>query len=110
MSTPKSDQIEANARRMYLDINARQLGHAMIWQLGLNATHQGHAYHWVGRCGDCGAEVSVGARWSTCAGVRDARKVRCSGPGTAVLTEIEAARSGDLITAAVAEFGRSLAP
>ncbi|MFD8492420.1 hypothetical protein [Amycolatopsis sp. NPDC059657] len=79
-------------------------GHAMRWRLGTNALRRGHAYFWEGRCVHCGAEMSIGSAWSSCGGVRDARDVACSGPGTAVLTEIETGRSADLVAAAVGEF------
>ncbi|NKQ59054.1 hypothetical protein HFP15_40050 [Amycolatopsis sp. K13G38] len=72
---------------------------------------RGHAYFWEGRCEHCGATVSVGSGWSSCPGVRDARHVACSGPGTAVLTEIEieTERAHELAAAAVREFGRNVA-
>jgi hypothetical protein len=46
----------------------------------------------------------IGSAWSSCGGVRDARHVGCSGPGTAVLTDIEEAHVADLFAAAVADF------
>jgi hypothetical protein len=81
-------------------------GHAMDWHLGTNARRRGYACFWEGRCEHCGAEMSVASGWTSCPGVRDARHQPCSGPGTAVLTEIETGRVSQLIAAAVDEFVR----
>lgn len=83
-----------------------QRGHAIRWRLGVNARRRGHAYFWKGRCEHCGAEISVGDGWSSCPGVRDARRIPCSGPGTAVLTEIETAHVHEQVADAAVEFLR----
>jgi hypothetical protein len=87
-----------------LDRRAQALGHQMTWQAGRSGT----ATVEHGRCGHCGAEAVAGPTWSTCGGVRDARKVRCSGPGTAVLTDIESGRAKELAAGFVGRFVRSL--
>lgn len=87
---------------------ASAAGHELVWQLGENATRRGHAYFLVAECGHCGAVVTVGATWSSSYGSRDARAVPCSGPGTAVLTEIENARLSELVIAALADFAAEI--
>jgi hypothetical protein len=104
VSAGAAEVAAVKAARDEHDRAAAARGHALRWQLGENARRRGHAYFWRGRCGHCGAELSVGSAWSS-GGVRDARDVVCSGPGTAVLTEIEAGRVGELVAAAVADFG-----
>jgi len=104
MSASRVVVAEVIAARDDYDRTLSARRHAMGWQLGANARWRGHAYFWDGRCEHCGAEMSIGSGWSSCGGVRDARDVVCSGPGTAVLTEIETDRVADLITAAVTEF------
>lgn len=90
-------------RDEYTDTLARR-GHAIRWQLGPNARRRGHAYFWEGRCERCGAELSIGDGWSSCPGVRDARHTTCSGPGTAVLTDIETAHVHEQISDAMQDF------
>jgi hypothetical protein len=103
--TSMDERRGADLQRDDMAKHIRKLGHrTMTWKLAPNSRRRGHAYHWLGMCEDCGAEVSVGASWSSCPSVRDARHDRCSGPGTKVLTEIEAARASELIAAAGAEF------
>jgi hypothetical protein len=102
------DRESTEANRQTHDRRATAAGHTLRWRLGENATRRGHEYFKVGTCSQCAAEVSVGASWSSCSGVRDARRVPCSGPGTAVLTEIEAGRCADLFAGAVARFGRDV--
>jgi hypothetical protein len=96
---------DVKAGRDEWDARLRAAGHAMTWKLGPNATRKGHCYHWVGLCGHCGAGMTIGRGFTTCSVVRDAREEPCSGPGTAILTEIEAQRVHDLVAGAVAEFG-----
>jgi len=103
VSATKTEVAEVKAARDDWDRRLTAAGHAMCWQLGANARRRGHAYFWDGYCAHCGAEISVGVCWTT-AGVRDARRVACSGPGTAVCTEIEAARVSEQIVAAVEVF------
>lgn len=52
--------------------------------------------------------ATAGACWSSSRTHVDARKERCGGPGTAILTEIEAGRLHELIGEAVADFGRAV--
>ena len=98
------DRAWADSVRDHVDAGARDLGHTLAWELGPCALVPGHAYHWVGVCGDCGATASASAGSSSCPGVRDARHERCSGPGTALLTQIETDRVRELMAAAVVEF------
>lgn len=104
----RSDREAAAGCRDDLDQRAQVLGHSMIWELGAESNKRGHCYHFVGRCSDCGAMASAFRGGSSCPSVRDARKVACSGPGTAILTEIEESRSADLIAGAVAAFGQAV--
>lgn len=88
-----------------IDQQARNLGHTMTWQLGPGSNRKGNAYYFVSECDHCGARATAGPTWSSCDGIRDARRETCSGPGTKVLTEIEHQRSLELLGEAVAEFG-----
>jgi hypothetical protein len=103
----RSEMQGADGTRDDVDARARKLGHAMAWQLGPNSRRRGHAYHWLGTCNQCGAEASAAAG-SSSGGIRDARKVPCSGPGTAVLTEIESAHVSQQVAGAVRQFGRDV--
>jgi hypothetical protein len=105
----KLDKESAAFCRDDLDVRASILGHTMTWALGANSNRGGYYYHFVGRCEDCGAMATAGWAGSSCPSVRDARRVPCSGPGTAILTEIEERRSADLIAGAVAAFGQAVA-
>lgn len=105
MSATRAQREGADFCRDDQDAKARGLGHTLTWTLGPNSHRKGCEYHWLGKCEDCAAEVSAGSCWSSCPGVRDARRDRCSGPGTAVLTEIETARVGELAAGAVSGFG-----
>lgn len=107
--TSRTEREDCDWQRDRQDEKCTGLGHDMAWELGPNSRRRGHAYHWLGRCRHDGAEITVGASWTSCGGIRDARKVRCSGPGTAVLTEIEAERANQLVNAAVAGYGRAVA-
>lgn len=104
MSAGVAETVAVKAARDDWNRTLTNKGHAMAWQLGPNARRRGHAYFWEATCTHCGAEISVADGATSCGGVRDARHVACSGPGTAVLTDIETARVADLITAAVTEF------
>lgn len=104
----KMDREGAKFTRDNIDREAATLGHAMTWKLGPNATRKGHAYYFEGKCQHCAAEASAGSMWSSCGGIRDARHEPCSGPGTAILTEIEAARAAELIAPAIAEFAAAV--
>uniref|UniRef100_UPI003F49500E hypothetical protein n=1 Tax=Nonomuraea sp. CA-251285 TaxID=3240002 RepID=UPI003F49500E len=107
--TSREEVADVKLNRDEKDGVARGLGHELTWRLGPNARRKGWAYHWIGDCVHCAATVSVGWGWSSCGGIRDARHVPCSGPGTAILTEIEAARSRELVAEAIAQFGREVA-
>lgn len=105
------DEIAAvTATRDDLDTFARALGHQLTWRLGEHPLRRGYAYRWDARCEHCGAAVSAFRCGSSCLGIRDARHDPCSGPGTAVLTEIEEHRVGELITQAVRNFGWAITP
>jgi hypothetical protein len=82
------------------------LGHTLTWKR--RPRPAGTALAFEGTCGDCGATVEIGASWSSCGTIRDARREQCSGPGTAVLTEIEADRSSELFGEAVADYLQAL--
>lgn len=105
-SAAEHESARANQREH--DGRATAAGHALAWRMGENATRRGHAYFLVGECGRCGAVVTVGASWSSSYGSRDARDVPCSGPGTALLTEIENTRLSELVAEAVARFGEEI--
>ncbi|MFE3178686.1 hypothetical protein ACFXPA_44135 [Amycolatopsis sp. NPDC059090] len=106
MSASRSEQAGADVVRDDYTRSLARKGHAMAWTLGRNARRKGHAYFWEGRCTRCGAEISVAADSISCPGARDARKTRCSGPGTAVLTDIENARAAERIAASGRAFAR----
>lgn len=72
------------------------------------ARRRGHVYFWEGRREHCGAEISVGSGWSSCSGIRDARREICSGAGTAALTAIETEHVHDQLADAVREFRRDV--
>lgn len=104
--TTRIEQQSARANRDDYDRQLSAAGHRMQWKLGENSRRAEYAWFWEGHCSNCGAEMSVGATWSSCGGVRDARHVPCSGPGTDVLTVIEADRSAELTQAALDDFSR----
>lgn len=81
---------------------AAALGHTLTWR-----NHRGYTSE--GECGDCGATVTVGLGYTSCATVRDARTASCSGAGTAVLTEVEEQHSVELIGQAVDAYLGDLA-
>jgi len=91
----------AKAVRHDIDGRASALGHRMTWKIGPNSNRKGHVYFFEGVCAGCGAEATARAGSSSCGGVRDARHERCGGPGTAVLTEIEAARFLEVVAAGI---------
>lgn len=101
----KMDREGAAFTRDNLDADATALGHRMTWKLAPDATRKGHAYYFIGTCEHCGGNAHAGSAWSSTTSVVDARRERCGGPGTAILTEIGAARRSELIAPAIAEFG-----
>lgn len=104
----RSEMQSADGTRDDVDARARRLGHDMTWQLGPNARRRGHAYFWRGTCTNCAATVDAGDMYSSCSGIRDARKVACSGPGTAVLTEVEADHVRAQVASAARQFDREV--
>jgi hypothetical protein len=108
MSATRDQRESAKAIRDDITDRAGELGHSMSWKLGPNATRRGYAYFFEGECKHCGAGASAGASWSSCSGIRDARRVECSGPGTEVLTEIETERAHQLVADAVQSFGEQV--
>jgi hypothetical protein len=105
----RAEREGAKLERDEQDRAAAGRGHKLAWQLGENANKAGHAYFFEGTCEHCGAVVMVGSAWTSSHGVLDARDALCSGPGTAVLAEIEAGRRAELFAEAVAQFGRDVA-
>ncbi|MFI1485716.1 hypothetical protein [Streptomyces sp. NPDC020747] len=82
-------------------------GHTLTWKR-LPREHSGCALIFEGTCTDCGATVQIDRYASTCATIRNARDEQCSGPGTAVLTEVEQQRSSELAGEAVGEYVQAL--
>ncbi|MDX3165902.1 hypothetical protein PV516_19130 [Streptomyces scabiei] len=83
-------------------------GHTLTWKQIPRPTLN-HALAFEGTCCDCGATVTIGSGWSSCATIRDARNSDCSGPGTAALTEVEQDRAGELANEVIGEFLETLA-
>lgn len=108
MSATRDQRLSAIGTRDDVNARASRLGHDMTWRLGPNATRRGFAYFFAGECGDCGARATAGVAWSSCDGVRDARREPCSGPGTKALTEVEDERCRQLVAEAVREFGEQV--
>ena len=104
----RTDREGAKFTRDDIDRKATALGHAMTWKLAPNSTRKGHCYYFLGECGNCGAQASAGSMWSSCQGIRAARHEPCGGPGTAILTQIEADRVSELIAPAIAEFAATV--
>lgn len=82
-------------------------GHTLTWAR-LPRESKDHALVFEGTCGDCGATVEIGNGWSSCRTIRNARDEACSGPGTAVLTEVEEERASELVADAVGEYVQAL--
>jgi hypothetical protein len=104
----KMDREGAKFTRDNIDAKATALGHNMTWKLGPLATRKGQAYFFDGDCEHCAAHASAGSMWSSSHSIIDARRDQCTGPGTYVLTEIEAARASELIAPAIAEFAAAV--
>jgi hypothetical protein len=98
----------ATANRDDFDRKLTAAGHKMTWHLAPGSHRKGHCYTWVGDCEHCAANMTVSWCGSSCQGVRDARHVECSGPGTAVLTEIEQQHADELMGEALAEFATAV--
>ncbi|MDX2881208.1 hypothetical protein PV366_47840, partial [Streptomyces ipomoeae] len=86
---------------------ASQNGHTLT-RKRLPRESKDHALVFEGTCADCGATVEIGKGWSSCATIRNARDEACSGPGTAVLTEVEEERASELFAEAVGEYVQAL--
>ncbi len=100
----QSDRESAGFTRDNLDRTARNLGHHPTWALAPTTNRKGHAYYYVGTCDHCAGNAHAGPAWSSCTSVVDIRHDRCGGPGTSVLTEIEAARCSELVAPAITTF------
>lgn len=109
MSATKDERLNAEFTRDNVDTRAAELGHIMTWQLSPTARRRGYVYSFDGTCTHCGAQASASAGASTSHGPRDARHEPCSGPGTTVLTDIEAERLSELVAGAVSDFGAAVA-
>lgn len=94
--------------KQHMNETATANGHTLTWKR-LPRPSKDHALAFEGTCTDCGATVEIGSGWSSCATIRDARNETCSGPGTAVLTEVEAARASELFAEALGEYVQALA-
>lgn len=74
-TTEEIDTVETD--RLRIVTVARDRGHDLRWTTGRNSLRKGCPYHKVGRCRDCGAQVTVDAAGVWCAGDKDAREVQC---------------------------------
>lgn len=92
----------------YINEIAGGLGHTLTWKR-LPRPSKDHALVFEGACQDCGATVRVDRHATTTAGVRDARSTICTGPGTAILTEIEQERVDEGTAVLVADYLTALA-
>ncbi|MFF3277147.1 hypothetical protein ACFYWU_40455 [Streptomyces chrestomyceticus] len=91
-----------------MDTQVADRGHTLTWKRLPRPTAD-HALCFKGTCRDCGATVTIGSGWSSCATIRDARKNECSGPGTAVLTKVEQDRDDELTGEAIGKYLQALA-
>jgi hypothetical protein len=91
---------EAAWSRDHVNSIATNGGHKLDWE-----QIQGG---WSGTCGDCGANATAFVGGSSSRSVRDARSYECSGPATAILTEIEDDHFAEFLDEAVGQFGASL--
>lgn len=83
-------------------------GHTLTWKR-LPRPSKEHALCFEGTCTDCGATVTIGSMWSSCASIRDARNSTCSGPGTAIVTDVEQDHADDVAAEAIGEYLQALA-
>jgi len=93
--------------KQHMNETAAANGHALTWKR-LPRPSRDHALVYEGTCTDCAATVEIGNGWSSCATIRNARNETCSGPGTAVLTEVEATRASELFAEALSEYAQAL--
>ena len=94
--------------KRYMNEVAGKNGHTLTWKR-LPRESKDHALVFEGTCTDCGATVCIDRYASSTTGIRDARNEACSGPGTAVLTEIEQERASELFADVVGEYVQALA-
>ncbi|MFD7705633.1 hypothetical protein [Streptomyces sp. NPDC059786] len=92
----------------YINEIADGLGHTLTWKRQPRPSKE-HALVFEGTCTDCGATVRITRYASTTTGVRDARSSICTGPGTAILTEIEQERAAEETAELVGEYLQALA-
>lgn len=94
--------------KQHMNERATKLGHRpLTWeQLPRPA---GTALIFKGTCTDCGATIQIDRSGSSSSTTRNARDDACTGPGTAILTEIEQDRSDELIGEAIGEYLHALA-
>src|SRR3954466_3782082 len=93
--------------KQHMDKVAGSNGHTLTWKR-LPRPSKDHALVFEGTCTDCGATVQIDRYASTCATIRNARDETCSGPGTAVLTDIEQDRASDQFSELVGEYMQAL--
>ena len=94
--------------KAYMNEVAGKNGHTLTWKR-LPRESKNHALVFEGTCADCGATVCIDRYASSTTGIRDARNESCSGPGTAVLTDIEQERASELFADAVGDYVQALA-
>lgn len=97
----RADRENARLTRDDVDRKAAGLGHTLVWTLSPLANRRGHAFYFIGTCGQCGGNAHAGASWSSSSSVLDCRRHECSGPGTHVLTEIEMRRFNEVLQPAI---------
>lgn len=94
--------------KRYMNERTAKLGHTLAWKRLPRPA--GTLLVFEGTCTDCGATVTID-RTSSSAGSspRCARDVECTGPGTAVLTEIEQKHASEEFNGIAATFVEALA-
>jgi hypothetical protein len=92
--------------KQWMDEEVAKNGHTLTWKR--RPRQAGHALVFEGTCRDCGATVSIDRYSSSCGTVRDARSAKCSGAGTAVLTEVEQDHANDQADEAIGEYVQAL--
>jgi hypothetical protein len=83
-------------------------GHDMAWDL--EDPGVGYSPAWYGKCGNCGAGMSVGYGGTSAGrdGFRVARDVPCRGPGTAWQDDMQMDLARQRVSGAVAQFGQDV--
>ena len=100
----RDDKEGARFTRDNLDKTAQSLKHDLTWALAPDSNRKGHAYYFIGTCGNCGGNAHAAALWSSTSSVVDVRTATCGGPGTWILTEIEQARASERAVLAIAAY------